>query len=419
MSNRFSLVCTNCGLKLPEGLFAYICPECIKMQKPDSPPLGIFKTIYPYEDILNKFEANKIFEQLKENSFLDILPVNSADSFGELKVGDTPLYSFALENEQSDIFSFYLKDDSQNPTFSFKDRASQLVSGYAKEQGIDTIVAASTGNAGSSLAGICASQRQKAVIILPKDVPVAKLLQIIICGAMPVLVDGNYDAAFDLSLEATKEFGWFNRNTAYNPFTIEGKKTVAFEIYDKLMDKMPSRIFVPVGDGVIISGLYKGFEDLLKLKVINNMPVIVAVQSEKSDNLIRNIKNEKFVMNPATTIADSISVDYPRNYYMAKTFLKKYKGECINVSDEEIINAAHSLAQNTGIFAEPAAAAAMAGMIKNVRSNPNKNKMSMLVLSTGSGLKDTKRHLHNMRLPKPIKPDVKSLFNHIKNQKKL
>jgi threonine synthase len=413
MANSFTLVCNDCGHSLPDNTFGYICPHCKGKQKPNSPPLGVFKTIYRYKAIREKYSNDILFKALKARQFVDLLPIDNADSLGPLKVGSTPLYTFSLESTKGNEIAFYLKDDSQNPTFSFKDRASQLVSAYAKEKGIDTIVAASTGNAGSSLAGICASQKQKAIIIVPKTAPAAKLLQIVMYGATPVLVDGNYDAAFELSLQATKHFGWFNRNTAYNPFTIEGKKTVAFEIYDQLKGNLPSRIFVSVGDGVIISGVYKGFEDLLELGVIDKMPVIVAVQSEKSDNLVRNVESESFEMTPATTIADSISVDYPRNYFMAKSYLRKYKGEWLSVTDEEIIKAASSLARNTGIFAEPAAAAAMAGMLKYSKGVDTNRMNPMLVLSTGSGLKDTKTPMQSITLPQPIKPNIEALSDFI------
>ena len=413
MANSFTLVCNDCGHSLPQSTFGYLCPKCESKQNPNSPPMGVFKTVYPYLEIREKYQQNDLFRSLKERQFIDLLPISNAESLGPLKVGNTPLYSFTLESTRGNKIAFYLKDDSQNPTFSFKDRASQLVSAYAKEQGIDTIVAASTGNAGSSLAGICASQKQKAIIIVPKSAPAAKLLQIVMYGALPVLVDGNYDAAFELSLQATKHFGWFNRNTAYNPFTIEGKKTVAYEIYDQLKGNMPSRIFVSVGDGVIISGVYKGFEDLLELGIIDKMPVIVAVQSDKSDNLVRNMESDSFEMTPATTIADSISVDYPRNYFMAKSFLEKYNGEWLTVTDDEIMDAASVLAKNTGIFAEPAAAAAMAGMLKYAKVNDTSKQNPMLVLSTGSGLKDTKTPMQSITLPQPVKPNIEALSDYI------
>ena len=413
MSSNFTLSCIHCNYTLPQGKFAYLCPECESYQSADTPPRGILKTLYPYNEILAGYNSENLFQELKANHFLDLLPIENVESLGPLKVGETPIYSFELETENHQALSFLLKDDSQNPTFSYKDRASQLISAYAKEQGITTIVAASTGNAGSSLAGICASQKQRAIIIVPKTAPAAKLLQIIMYGATLVMVDGNYDAAFDLSVEAGRHFGWFNRNTGYNPFTIEGKKTAAFEIFSQLNGKLPSRIFISVGDGVIISGIYKGFEDLLKLGLIDKIPVIVAVQSEKSDNLVRNMQNDTFYMHPSTTLADSISVDYPRNFFMAKSFLKTYNGEWLTVSDEEILSAASKLAAGTGIFAEPAAAAAMAGMLKFAKTNTIDKKNPVLVMSTGSGLKDIHTPLKTIQLPHPVKPNINALKDYI------
>ncbi len=414
MSTSFTLSCIHCKQSFAPGRFAYLCPDCKKKQTPGTPPLGVLKTFYPYTEIITRYKPQGLFKQLQKNHFLDILPIEKAESLGPLKVGSTPLYRFEIEGPDEEPFTFLLKDDSQNPSFSFKDRASQLVCAWAREHDTDTIVAASTGNAGSSLACLCASQKQRAVIIVPKTAPPAKLIQIIMHGALPVLVDGNYDNAFDLSLRASQYFGWFNRNTAHNPFTIEGKKTVALEIYDQLKGNLPSRIFVSVGDGVIISGVYKGFEDLLNLGIIRKIPVIVAVQSEKSDNLVRNMQGVDFTMQPATTLADSISVDYPRNFYMAQSYLKTYKGEWLTVSDEEIMKASFLLARETGIFAEPAAATAMAGMLKYAQHHVAHTDNPMLVLSTGSGLKDIKAPMNRIRIPEAIMPTIEALKEYIR-----
>jgi threonine synthase len=416
MSQHFTLRCTTCGYTYPKGTFAYLCPVCEQKNNAESPPAGVLRTEYEYDNISAQYNGKHIFEKLSEKSFTDILPIDNPGNFGPLKVGNTPLYHFEIANGQAGKISFYLKDDSQNPTFSFKDRASQLVSAYAKEHQFDTIVAASTGNAGSSLAGICASQKQKAVIIVPETAPAAKLLQIIMYGAILVPVKGNYDSAFDLSVEASKHFSWFNRNTAYNPFTIEGKKTVSFEIYEQFRGKLPEFIFVPAGDGVIISGLYKGFEDLMKLGILKKIPVIVAVQSEKSDNLVRNIEGNTFTMRPSSTIADSISVDYPRNFYMAKGFLQQYNGKWMSVKDEEILSAQAFLSRETGIFAEPAAAAAMAGMLKYNRTQPSDPGTTMLILSTGSGLKDIQTPMKYISMPEPIIPEISALSHFISKQ---
>ena len=407
--NKYYFECTTCGAKYEQDEVTYLCPVCEKENTPDIPPKGILKTLYHYGKIKNSAKWHKLFDKLKAKEYRELLPIDSERSLSWLKVGKTPLYEInsasipLRKGESKGVFQIYLKDDSQNPTFSFKDRASDLVCAFAKENGIDTIVAASTGNAGSSLAGICSSQKQKAIIFAPASAPKAKLTQILMYGAQLIPVDGTYDDAFDLSIEATKKFGWYNRNTAYNPFTIEGKKIVSFEIFQQMRQQIPDRIFVPVGDGCIISGVFKGFEDLLKLGLIKKVPTIVAVQSEKSDNIVRNLGNDKFVIKSSTTIADSIAVDIPRNYWMTKKFLEQYNGESVIVSDEEIISASKVLSENMGIFSEPAAATAFAGMLKYVEKELIDENSKNVVLLTGSGLKDLNSVQGIIKIPKPIK----------------
>ncbi|MBT5419286.1 MAG: threonine synthase [Candidatus Cloacimonetes bacterium] len=407
--NKYYFECTTCGAKYEQNEVTYLCPVCEKENTPDIPPKGILKTLYHYGKIKNLAKWYKLFDKLKAKEYRELLPINSERSLSWLKVGKTPLYKISStsipinKKKQKRIYEIFLKDDSQNPTFSFKDRASELICAYAKEQGIDTIVAASTGNAGSSLAGICASQKQNAIIFTPASAPKAKLTQILMYGAQLIPVDGSYDDAFDLSIEATKKFGWYNRNTAYNPFTIEGKKIVSFEIFQQMRQQLPDRVFVPVGDGCIISGVFKGFEDLLKLGLIKKIPTIVAVQSEKSDNIVRNLDNDKFVTKPSTTIADSIAVDIPRNYWMTKKFMDEYAGESVIVSDDEIISASKVLSENTGIFSEPAAATAFAGIMKYAEKELIDEKSKNVVLLTGSGLKDLNSVQGIIDIPKPIK----------------
>ncbi|MCC7520248.1 MAG: threonine synthase [Flavobacteriaceae bacterium] len=406
MSNKFKYRCTDCSQEYEGNQTLYLCPQCSATHNPNAAPKGVLKTVYPYREIKRKHPN---FLSLKENGFLDVLPIQHLQSLPNLRVGQTPLYACKSLDGKDLAFQLFLKDDAQNPTFSFKDRASAVVSAYAKEQGFDTIVAASTGNAGSSLAGLCAAQGQKAIIMVPETAPLAKLTQIILYGATIIPVAGTYDDAFDLSIQATEEFGWYNRNTAFNPFTIEGKKTVSYELFDQMKQYIPDRIFVPVGDGVIISGVYKGFEDLLELGYINQMPIIVMVQSEGSDNLVRNMETSDFEIKPSTTLADSISVDIPRNFFMAKQFIQKYKGEFLTVSDLEILNASQILSRNTGLFAEPAAATAFAGMLTYQHQNKLPSDSKNVVLLTGSGLKDLKSVQPLLNIPVAIPPDLDSL----------
>jgi len=403
MNGKFILTCSGCGKTFAPSPELYLCPDCSRNNDTVNPPKGVLKALYNYE-ILSKHK-----EEVITGNFWDLIPLLKKESLPKLRVGETPLYRFDRIDGETLTFELYLKDASQNPTFSFKDRASAVVSAYAKENGISTIVAASTGNAGSSLAGICASQEQKAIIMVPKSAPHAKLTQIVMYGATIVPVNGTYDMAFDLSMEATKEFGWYNRNTAFNPLTIEGKKTVSFELFKQLSRAIPDYIFVPVGDGVIISGVYKGYEDLLKIGLIDRMPTVVAVQAAGSSNLIENIGKPDFTIKPSNTLADSISVDIPRNFFMAQDYLLQYKGEWLSVTDDDIVNASKILARNTGIFAEPAASTAFAGMLCYQKNQKLLTKQRVVVLLTGSGLKDLKAVSSVINIPNAIDPTIDSL----------
>ncbi|MCX6269824.1 MAG: threonine synthase [Bacteroidetes bacterium] len=409
MSFNFQYECITCGRIIPSTGIQYRCPDCSKNDVPGLPPEGILKTIYPVAKEPVAESPLSFFSGLKTDRYLPILPVENMVSLGILRVGNTPVYEIDSLDDKKLDFGLYLKDDSQNPTFSFKDRASILVSAFAKEKGIGTLVAASTGNAGSSLAGICASQGQKAVILVPASAPKAKLTQIIMYGATLIPVNGNYDTAFDLSIELTEKFGWYNRNTAYNPLTIEGKKVAAFEIADHFSLDLPDRIFIPCGDGVILSGIYKGFEDLLLLGIIPKIPVIVAVQAEGSDNLVRNFSSSAFLSKPSHTLADSISVDVPRNFYMARKYHRKYSGESITVSDREILDASWMLGRNTGLFSEPAGVAGLAGLLNMKQKGQIPEASRNLVLLTGSGLKDLIAVQPIISQPKPVQPNLKDI----------
>ncbi len=415
MADHFLFECVDCGKQhaVDKGVI-YLCKTCGDKQVEGKPPPGALKTLYDYDAITRNV---RVFKSLKTNAYTDILPVKTAESYPPLRIGNTPLYPFKIMNGKTLPYHLFIKDDSQNPTFSYKDRASALVSAYAKENGIDTIVAASTGNAGSSIAGICASQGQKAVVLVPHTAPEAKVSQIMMYGAQILPVRGTYDQAFDLSIALSDTHGWFNRNTGYNPLTIEGKKTAAFELFDQMQGKEMDRIFVSVGDGVIISGIYKGFEDLVKLGFMEKVPVIVAVQAEKSDNLVRNMDSDTFEAKASSTLADSISVDVPRNFNMAKKFLKTYGGEWLSVSDDEIMQAASVMARNTGIFAEPAAAAAYAGLLRYERDDKLPTGSNNVVMSTGSGLKDLKAIKGALEVPEAVVPTLEAVGERVRSRK--
>lgn len=378
----FSYVCTECGAEydiLPE---LTQCPECRKNQSSDEPLRGVLEVKYLGTPISASFE--------------DMCPV-SKEFFPPLPVGNTPLWSPVRLRKASETPNLYIKDDGLNPTFSFKDRASFLVSAFAASCGINEITLASTGNAGSSMAGVGAAAGQKITLFLPEKAPVAKIAQALQYGAKVFKVRGVYDKAYDLSIEYSKITGGMNRNTAYNPMTIEGKKSVSFEIAQQL-GKAPDFVFVSVGDGCIISGVYKGFRDLFQFGMIDKIPVIYGVQSEGSDAIYRAWNNGgKFEPISAQTIADSISVDVPRNGYHAIRQLQNHDGRVIKVSDDQIIKAQTHLSATTGLFGEPAGAAAFAGFLSVKNEIPSES--TVVIINTGSGLKDVKGALLGTTMP--------------------
>ncbi len=401
MAIEYIYTCVNCGARYSKGKIIYLCPKCATENKAGLPLKGVLKVEYNYESIKKKIKKHSNF--LIDTQYIDLLPIENIKSLPPLLVGKTPHYKFEQIDDKKVPFTLHLKVESSNPTFSFKDRASALVSAFAKENGIQSIIAASTGNAGSSLAGICASQNQNAIILVPENAPKAKLTQVLMYGAKLITVKGNYDDAYDLSLKITEKYGVYNRNTAYNPLTIEGKKTVAFELFET-MKAIPDKIFVPVGDGVILAGVYKGFEDLLRLELITKMPKIMCIQAEGSSNLIDNLLATEPDFKDSSTIADSISVDIPRNYFMARDFINKYNGLGIKVSDIEIIKASKLLASQFGLFVEPAAAAAYAGFLKHKLDGQVLENEQIVILLTGNGLKDIETVSKDLRFPDPIDP---------------
>ncbi|NOX64778.1 MAG: pyridoxal-phosphate dependent enzyme, partial [Chlorobi bacterium] len=215
----------------------------------------------------------------------------------------------------------------------------------------------------------------------------AKRIQIEAYGADLVVVDGDYDLAFDTCLEVSSKNNWYNRNTAYNPLTIEGKKSAAFDIFIQTKGNIPDMIFIPAGDGVIISGIYKGFTELLKLGWIEKLPQLIGVQSKKSDAIVRYLEQGKFEYQPADTIADSISAGAPRNLYMAAEAITKSAGKAIAVSDADILQAQKEFIRETGILCEPSSAATYAAFNK-MRGEDFLAGKSVLLLITGNGLKD-------------------------------
>jgi threonine synthase len=381
--------CPSCGSFYAIEPGRYLCDTCAKKNTPGMPLEGVLECVWEGEYIS---EMSKTLAFGPTAALQDIpLPVET-QYFPPVPVGNTPLWAPNRLRKAFGAPNLWLKDDTCNPSGSYKDRASWLVAAFAQKHGISEIALASTGNAASSMACIGAAAGIKVTVFLPKTAPAAKRVQVLQYGAELRQVDGTYDLAFDQSLDYSLATGVLSRNTAYNPLTIEGKKTSSFEIARDLgsyQDKAwagPQHVFVPTGDGVILAGVIKGFEDLLILGRIDRMPTFWAAQAAGSSAIVRALDSGSFEVLPSSTIADSISVDVPRNGSFTLAKLKKYQGRGVQVSDQEILEAQKTLASLSGLFAEPSSACAFACWLK-VRASIPKDE-DVVVMLTGSGLKD-------------------------------
>jgi threonine synthase len=413
MDNFLGYRCSICGKEYGPFEIDYVCTQ-------DG---GNLDVILDYDAIRRKYRLEDITcrQDFSLWRYLPLLPVSDPGGEGTplRMAGWTPVYSPPAMMQKLNLRNLWIKDEGRNPTASFKDRASAVVVARARQINAKVVVTASTGNAGAALAGMSAAVGQPAVIFAPRTAPPAKIAQLLIYGAQVILVDGNYDQAFDLTIEAAQEFGWYCRNTGYNPFTVEGKKTGALEIWENILINLPVQenslaVFVSVGDGNIISGLHKGFKDLQSLGWLGSMPRLFGVQSDGSAAVANAFFAHTEVIQPvsAHTIADSISVDLPRDGVRAVRAAVQTKGAYITVPDEAILNAIAELGR-VGIFAEPAGATAYAGMLKALSQGVIGPEDPVVVINTGSGLKDTRAAMQAVKEAPVIEPTLEALKKHL------
>lgn len=381
--------CFRCGTQ-QEALFdGYACPACggnleVRYRWPTEPA--------------DRWWINDSRQDIFR--YKALLPVSNLDLASPLRVGMSPFYTAQRLGATVGLQRLYLKDDGQNPSASFKDRAGAVALVRAREIGATVLCGASTGNAGSSMACLAASVGMPCVIFVPEKAPAAKIAQLLIFGATVLAVKGSYDDAFDLCMHVCAQRGWFNRNTGHNPFTREGKKTAAFEMYEQLGD-IPDWVAVPTGDGNIIAGVWKGFCDLKEAGIADKIPRMLCTQSEASaaisqtvwtvqqtDGNLPDWKTVDVANVSATTVADSISVDQPRDGLAAVRAVLESGGAAVTVSDSDILAAIPEMARGSGVFAEPAAACAWAGVKQAAREGILTAEETVVCLCTGNGLKD-------------------------------
>lgn len=406
--------CSICQKEYQPSQVNYVCPQ-------DG---GNLEVVLDYAAIRRNYHPEDVTARTDPSLWRylpPLIPVEDpqADGTPMAMAGWTPLYYLPRLAGQLGVKHLWIKDEGRNPTASFKDRASAVVVARALEIKAEVVVTASTGNAGAALAGMSAAVGQRSVIFAPRTAPPAKVAQLLVYGARVILVDGNYDQAFDLAVESANRYGWYCRNTGYNPFTLEGKKTAAYEIWEAVV--MPEDgyqghlcVFVSVGDGNIISGLHKGFRELNLLGWMDEMPRLFGVQAEGSAAVANAFHSgsEQIIPVHSHTLADSISVDLPRDGVRAVRAARETGGTYLKVADDEILKAIAALGK-VGIFSEPAGATAYAGLLAALRQGLVKPQDAVLVMNTGNGLKDIQAAMRSVPQAPVIEPTLSALEKYL------
>ena len=398
----------------------FVCLRCQAIYPPDASSAtctacgGNLDARYDYTAIGRVFTP----ERLKENPdrslwrYAPFFPNRLECSPLAMPIGMTPLIRASRLAGHLGLSDLHIKNDTLNPSGSFKDRASLMVLAHCMENNISRIAAASTGNAGTSLACLAAASGKQAVIFVPESAPRPKVAQLMIFGARIFLVRGDYSRAFDLCQEVCLRMGWFNRNTGTNPYTREGKKTVAFEIWEQMGQRCPDAVVVSVGDGNIISGVYKGFFDLLQAGLIPKVPRIIGVQSENSAAIANAFHGDGTIRRvTANTVADSISAAFPSDGDAALAAARNSGGTFVTVSEEKILESIKILAMTEGVFAEPSGAAGIAGIEKLLAGGELAPADSVALIVTGSGLKDVEAAFKVTGTPEVVEPDPDAVLS--------
>ena len=317
------------------------------------------------------------------NKYRKYLPVTDSTPVVTLNEGNTPLIK--ADNLAKKIgleANLYLKFEGSNPTGSFKDRGMTMAVTKAKEAGAGAIICASTGNTSASAAAYGAKAGIKTFVLIPDGyIALGKLSQAMMYGAEIIAIQGNFDRALECVREISERYPVTLVNSV-NPFRIEGQKTGAFEICDAL-GKAPEYHFIPVGNAGNITAYWKGYREYFKEGMIKNLPKMMGYEAEGSAAIVRGER----IMNPET-LATAIRIGNPASWKLAVNAANESNGFIDSVTDDEILEAYKMLTREEGIFAEPASAASLAGVIKTYKAGKLNKGDTVVSVLTGNGLKD-------------------------------
>ena len=322
--------------------------------------------------------------------YRELLPVPDGPVRYPVPIGGTPLLPAPALRQTLGMPRLWIKDETRNPTASNKDRATALVIEDGLRRGVGTITTASTGNAAVATAFGAAAAGMRAVIFVSTDCQPEKLALMTQAGAWVFQVREGYAAAVDLSRAAARTFGWLDRNTGVNPLTIEAKKTVAFEVWEQLGRWLPDLMIVPVGDGPTLVALDKGFAELVSCGLTTRQPRLIGIQAERCQPLVRawlGAPAGPAELDPAATVADGIAVVRPAIGDAVLAAVRRGGGGMVAVTEDALLSAVATLAGRAGVGAEPAGAAALAGLESVIEHGLTDSSETVVLLVTGREVK--------------------------------
>ncbi|MBO8127536.1 MAG: threonine synthase [Firmicutes bacterium] len=413
MTTLRDIKCVSCGATYPVGKFVYKCPQCN----------GILEIRYDYEaikktDFLERMQDYGTIRNIWD--FQELLPVDHARNIVSLEEGNTPILEYADFVQDDSKPSLFIKDESRNPTGSFKDRPLSVAISKVKEDGSQAIITSTHGNAGVAMAAYAAKARLDSYIIVPDDTEVDKVVMMQAFGSKVFQIEGDISDAYNFSLLISDELGLVNLATTFlSPYTTEGDKTIAFEVYKQFQGNPPEWMVFPIGAGPLLVGCYKGFKELMDLGLLNRMPKLVAVQSEKCAPIAKAYEQGLDEVAEWREEGETIAVGiheplrgYPEDGTITLQRIKESGGIALTVSDNEIVQAMFDLARKEAIFPEPTGAVGFAGAMKLYRQNQFKAEDRVLVLISGSGYKESGGYKKYLKDPVKIERSLAAFKTH-------
>ena len=395
--NKTFLRCRECK-KEYDSTFKYICDECFG-------PLDVH---YHFPSITKHTFTNR--EQTYWRYF-ELLPIIDKSNIVSINAGMTPLVRAEKLGKEIGLNNLYIKNDSVNPTFSFKDRPAGVAISKAKEFGLGSVGCASTGNLASATAAHAAKANLPCYIFAPSDIEHAKIAQTLSYGANYIAVDGTYDDANRIAAQIgdTKGVGIVNINM--RSYYVEGSKTLAYEVAEQLDWKVPDQLVVPTGSGAMLNAICKGFEELETISLVDKVSEMHMNCAQPHGcapivNAFKNNSDDVIPVENPDTVAKSLAIGDPGDGRYVLKRLKQYNGIAQESNNKETLDAILLLAKTEGIFTEPAGGVSVAVLKKMVEDGQIDKDETTVCYVTGNGLKATEAIMDVLSRPEVMQPDV-------------